>query len=864
MKCLILILSVTCAFAGTTGRIAGLVTDPDGELIAGATVLIVGTSYGSMTDMNGEYLIHNLPSGEYSLEVRMVGFGTQIAEGTIVITDMTTRIDFQLSSEAAGTTVINVSDQRGMIVFDETSTVHVISREEIETMPVATLQDLTQLQAGALYAGGGIHMRGGRAGEIVYLVDGIPMMDPSSSLFTFNIPMSAISEITVMSGGFTAEYGNAQSGVVNIITRTGGDTYTGNINAHYGDYSIVGTEQTNLTNYTQWEDQMFRGDALGGEFAVGGPEPLTTYLLPALGLDIPGNISLFSTIDLANYGHDRLDSRSNWDNNWEDGISGTLKLTYIPSPGTRFMASGYYENSDMGWRDWRWSRINEADIDDGDTLHYAKDENLALPTRISESHSISFSLTQTLSDMIFAEIKYNHYQTDEKYRIVSENGGWIGDGFTEEDWLSYEYVNPAVDPDDFYRSSTHAWLRHDSRSIVRTGRIDLTALLGNYHQLKTGWEGRFFEITQSDRYITGGGVLSTGTEADAILHGIYLQDRIEYTAGLIVNAGLRLDYINPQTEGTDAKYNISPRLGISHPITERDIIRMSYGHYYQVPNLSLMFWGTDVNTGGDPLYGNPNLEPEETVSYEIGLKHQFDSFTLVGVTGFYKNISGLVSVEYQEETGTFWQFINDEGVGTVRGTEVTFMRLPHEWLGFNFNYTYSIAKGPRSSVLEEVEYGTSDPVPHDDVYLDWDQRHMVNASFNFSVPFGEGPKIADYHFLEGAGLQLSWSYGSGIPYDNASHGTHPWFRNQKRYPARMNTNLTVDRGFDFAGIGLDFYCSVYNLFNRRNIERIYNVAWYDADMDGDGEPDHNPTGSMNNMAAWSPARHFLFGLKISW
>ncbi|MBC8428703.1 MAG: TonB-dependent receptor, partial [FCB group bacterium] len=419
-----------CVSAGTTGRIAGVVTDSEGEPLVGASVMIVGTSHGSMTDTRGEYLIHNLQAGEYSLQAQMIGHADRIVQGAVVITDMTTRIDFQLNSEAVGTTVINVSDQRGMIVFDETSTVHVIGREEIETMPVATLQDLTQLQAGALYAGGGIHMRGGRAGEIVYLVDGIPIMDPSSNLFTFNIPMSAISEITVMSGGFTAEYGNAQSGVVNIITRTGGDSYTGNINTHLGDYSVVGTEQTNLTNYTQWEDQLFRGNALGGEFAVGGPEPITTYLLPALGIDIPGNIGLFSTLDIANYGHDRLDSRGNWDNNWEDGISATLKLNYIPSPGTRIMTSGYYENSNSGWRDWTWSRINEDNVDDGDTLNYAKDESLALPTRLNENHSISFSLTQTLSDMMFVEMKYNHYQIDEKYRIEAEDGGWIGDGFS--------------------------------------------------------------------------------------------------------------------------------------------------------------------------------------------------------------------------------------------------------------------------------------------------------------------------------------------------------------------------------------------------------------------------------------------------
>jgi len=865
---LILLIICTAAMAGTTGRIAGTVTGSDGSPAIGASIIIPGTSTGAMTDINGEYMMHNLTPGEYTIEARMVGTSSQRAEGVIVISDMTTRLDFVLEEGTAGATVIQVSEQRRMIVFDETSTVHVIGRDEIETMSASSLQELTGIQPGALYSGGGLHMRGGRSGEVLYLIDGIPVMDPSTNLYAMNLPLSAISEITVMSGGFSAEYGNAQSGIVNIVTREGGTSYAGDIEGRMGALSIVGDERVNLTDYTQWEDQIYRGDATIGGLSLGGPEPITNYLLPAIGIDVPGESSLFFSSEWQRSGHDHLDSRGFWDNNLIDLWTGNLKLSSRIN-GTRIMVSGFYSNTRRGWRDWLWSRINEPNIDDGDTLHYATEEAFALPTRLNENWSINTAITQTLSDNMFLELKYGYYRTIEKYRIRDLDEGYIGDGYTLEDWLDLDLDIPYPDPDGFYRSGQHSWIRHDSDSRVHTSRADLTWQATPHHQLKGGIESRSFVTSVSDIYYSydPDDILLTVIEpAEPVMTGIYIQDRIEYLAGLIVNAGLRMDRFDPNFEGAESKTHFSPRLGISHPITERDIIRASYGHYYQIPNLTLMYWGSAVSQSGDldPLEGNPDLDPEETVSYEIGLKHQFDDFTLIDLTGFYKHITGLVTTEFNETTGEYWQFVNGEGIGTIRGAELTFTRRLDRFWGINLNYTYSIAKGPRSSPLEVYQYGVGQLLPNDDIYLDWDQRHMANASLNLQIPRGEGPRIGSYHFLEGTRAGITWNYGSGIPYDNASHGTHPFFRNQKRYPARMTTNLTLSREFWIGDMTLSAYTTIYNLFNRRNIDRIYNVSWYDADQDGDGEPDHNPTGPLGNPAAWSPARHFLFGLRINW
>ncbi|MEA3266106.1 MAG: TonB-dependent receptor, partial [Candidatus Fermentibacteria bacterium] len=168
------------ATAGTTGKIAGRVTDTDGNPLIGATVMITGTAFGAMTDSNGEYFIINLQPGTYDLLSRMVGMGEQTKEGASVIADMTTRMDFVLNPEAIGNTVITVTDQRGMILRGVTSSVSVVTRDEIRTMPVAGITDVVNQQAGAVDHGG-LHMRGGRGGEVSYVVDGVTQTDPNGN-----------------------------------------------------------------------------------------------------------------------------------------------------------------------------------------------------------------------------------------------------------------------------------------------------------------------------------------------------------------------------------------------------------------------------------------------------------------------------------------------------------------------------------------------------------------------------------------------------------------------------------------------------------------------------------------------------------
>ncbi len=902
------------ATAGTTGKIAGRVTDSDGNPLIGATVMIIGTSFGAMTDPNGEYFIINLQPGTYNLRSSMVGMGEQTKEGASVIVDMTTRMDFVLNPEAVGNTVITVTDQRGMILRGVTSSVSVVTRDEIRTMPVAGITDVVNQQAGAVDRGG-LHMRGGRGGEVAYVVDGVSQTNPNGNASDQSLPLSAVAETSVISGGFGAEYGNAQSGIINVVTREGGRSYTGSISMNGNNFDALGISEDWTWGYpgSWWAGPMFDGEdgqilqefgqnktsafaeaRLSAEAAIGGPEPITQILLPAMGLDVGADVRFFGTVKWLQSGGGTDGNYGYYLNTGSDQWNGNLKLTIKPNPRTKLNFSGFYRNQEARvYRGWSYARYQDPYTDPlTGVVHPGSDLRYGLPLGTTNNHSIGFSLTQTLSDASFLEFKLNQYVADYTRRIQQEEGGYFGEDFTRDDWLNYT-PDRVQDSDGFYRSGIdrNAWM--DQRSSTSTARLDVTSQVNQQHQLKFGVEGKYYDIYDYTVDTASGGNIYMG-EWQAYPHAAsaYLQDKMEYR-GMIVNAGIRFDYfdpnyndfpadltnpVNPGTSVEDpdhilnpvsvsAKYHLSPRLGFSHPITERDVLHFTYGHYFQVPDFNNMFDGADFDlSGAFPMVGNPDLEPEETIAYEVGVKHMFDDLTMLDVTGYYKDITGLIDMQknYFTAVDAYDLYINGD-YGNVRGAEFTLMRRPSNFVSFSTNYTYSIAKGKSSSARQNYDYAWAGwVIPKRESFLEWDERHAINVNADFRIPRNEGPAWGGTRYLQGFGLSMQWSYGSGFPYNASSQATADPVINGERYPYTMSTTAKLNKMFWMGDTSLNVYVWALNLFNRANINNIIDPAWYDADLTGTGSPSHDPRGSQGNPVAYSRRRQIRFGIDFEW
>ena len=868
----ILVLSalIFSAFGSGTGALTGAVKDTEGNPVIGASVLIVGTQSGCMTDASGQYYISRLSPGEYSITARMVGMAPVTVNGVVIVSDQNTTINFQMQPEAAGSTVITVTGQRNLVLETVPSTIHVVDREQIETMPVTGLIDVIQSQAGVSSRGGEIHIRGGRAAEVEFLLDGSSMRSPVTSSYAATVPLAAIAEASTITGGLNAEYGNALSGVVKMVTREGGDEYQGNLVVSSGDNTAFGIESSQRDVADPSENDNFRGDCLQGTASIGGPEPISSYFLPALGINLPGTYSVFSAVEFSRSGYDLKDSRDNWENNWQTNISGIVNLTGQPNPLTGFSILGRYSYRQSGWDQWAWSQYDEPVYIEG-TPYLGGNPDYALPLRFDESWGVTLGLSRLIGRSTVLEASANRSEFSQWSRIRDGSGGYIGEDLTPSAWYAEHFPDRVTDSLGFFHSGIHssAWL--DSRSSVYSGKVEVTIQLNSVFKLKSGIEGKYFDIY--DYGVTVNPPSQTWVniwKADPRSASGFLQSSANFSGAMVLTTGLRVDVFDPHTQMTvpgetgaqevPTKVQISPRFGVNHPISERDVFFATYGRYFQMPSFDKMFSGTNYNLGGDfTIVGNPDLDAVRTISYEAGVRHRTGELSTVSFSAFYKEITGLVQTSpvSQESSGTFFMYGNDDSYATVQGAEMTFLQLPGDILSGNVSYTYSIAEGRYSSATEQYEYSSEgySVIPVDDNYLSWDQRHQLNASVHIAFGQEGGPEIGGFHPLQYTGIGLNWTYGSGYPYSPESEGSLPEI-NTKRQPWTMNTDLMCTRSIPVGELSLRASMTIFNLFNRKNIEYIYDPVLYETL----GEPG----GASENPAAFSSARHLFFGLGLEW
>ena len=275
-----LILLNSTIFAASTGKIKGTILDDKGEAVIGASVLVKGTTRGAMTDFDGKYIITQMEPGIYTLLITHLEFTTVEITDIQVKADITSEANQELSPKATDIDkIIKVKGKQDQLKIYETANQQTITKEEIEKAPVTTVDDLlTQVAGVVTNTQGEIFIRGGRAGEVSYIVDGVPINDPLGSLGQAGAQLSLVSgsiqEIQIIKDGFDPEYGDALSGIVKITTRTGSkDNTVVNMQFITDDFG-----NPSLNKYSRNNDYV--------RFSFSGPDPIfKSRILPALGLN---------------------------------------------------------------------------------------------------------------------------------------------------------------------------------------------------------------------------------------------------------------------------------------------------------------------------------------------------------------------------------------------------------------------------------------------------------------------------------------------------------------------------------------------------------------------------------------------------
>ena len=266
---LIMLALASTIMAATTGKISGVVVEKtSGEAMIGVNIIVEGTSLGAVTDITGYYVILNVQPGYQTLKATMIGYSQYTIEDVRVEIDRTQTVNIEMAEEVLEGQSVVIVAERKVIKMDVAASQRSVTAEGIEELPVTSVAEVLTLQAGV----SGFSVRGGGTDETSLMIDGIELKDERTNKPITGIPLSSVQEISVQTGGFSAEYGNVRSGVVNVVTKDGSGGYSGTLTIKH---SAAEPKHFGISPYD--EDSFYMRPYLDAAVAWTGTEVGETY-----------------------------------------------------------------------------------------------------------------------------------------------------------------------------------------------------------------------------------------------------------------------------------------------------------------------------------------------------------------------------------------------------------------------------------------------------------------------------------------------------------------------------------------------------------------------------------------------------------
>ncbi len=830
--------------AGITGKLAGKVTDAQTkEALIGVNVVVTATRLGGATDLDGNYFVINLPPGTYTIRATLLGYSAATFQNIKISADQTTRLDFSLSPEALQLQSITVTAETPTVRKDLTSTESKITGDDISMLPVNDVASVVNLQAGVVDG----HFRGGRSGEVKYLIDGVSVNDAFTGQSAIESEVNSIQELQVITGTFNAEYGEALSGVVNQITKIAGESYAASASVYGGDY--LSTHKDIFRNIQNLSPLATHNAQATFSGPIPGTSNFIKFFLSGRYVYDDGYIygkRVFNPKDSSNFS---ANDRKDWYigatgdgknvpmNNSERGtIQG--KLQFKVGEGKGIVLSGMYQAEK--YRDYDHAYTLNPD---GDYQNYQK------------NYLVSVAYTHVFTKSSFLDVLGSYVNADYK-RYVYENP------------LDPRYVNPDrkkdVSGNAFLTGGTQNWHFYHTSSTL-TSKLDFTSQLDLVHQIKTGVELNYHTLDYKDFQVEVDA--STGYKPTLpqpgnfdynvyknhpVQFAYYMQDKIEFDY-LVINAGLRFDLFNPDSKvlknpdnigvlddyspqgvynstkpvypdslfsKATTKYAVSPRLGISYPMGDKGAIHISYGHFFQVPPFEYLYKNPNFRIASSSDYpnnigtsiGNADLKPQQTTMYEIGLQQEVFTNFSTNVTVYYKDIRNLLGTEIHVKNNVlaYSKFVNRD-YGAVSGFTLSFEKRFINGFGATLDYTYQNAKGNASDPNDAYAKSQSSPpveVNKQLVSLDWDRRHSIN----FTITLGDP---SDYI------ASFVGRFGTGLPYTPSIQNARTGLENSDNRPSIFNVDFYFTKYYQVFGYNLSAFVKIYNLFDAENELNVF-------------------------------------------
>jgi len=888
----ILLSGIVSIFGQGTGKVTGRIVDAaKNEPLVGVNVLFKGTYYGAATDLNGKFTVSNIAPGSYTVTISFIGYTSVQYTGYKIEAGKTKELNIKLTESSLTLDHdIVVYGKAPLLEVEETQSKTTISSNDIKNAVVENISDVISQQAGVVQEDNEIHIRGGRTYENAFLLNGVSIQDPLAGTgYGLKLSANSIEEVDVITGGYNAEFGQATSGVVNVRTKEGGDNYSG----------FISYKTDNLGNPGSYH--VFNTDIL--EADLGGPEPITSLILPSIGINIPGKITFFGNFNMnisdgitegyykpasnhvfsSIFGGTKFAPRISNDWFWLG------KLTYKYSP--TFKISYSFNQSVSISQNTGELQTNLEFVEPSPGYQYTFQNILDQANTYTHDNKYqSLTLTQTLNSKTYYEISLNYFYT----HLRADANGQSWTQYTQPkdipnipiQYYNLNHDTIGVIPGDGFWDYGNPSTWHDHYLEEYSVKGDVTSFFDEKNKFKAGFESQFQEMQVADIYEPWVGELGLNNDIYKVfpaLGNLYAQDNINF-GGMILNFGLRFDYWFPGKYVDDAvnnpavitipdqtreaykndtygwfggrrfKARLSPRLGISHPVSNNQTLFFSYGHFSKWPRPQFVYAKLNPLNAGSSFqqFGNPNLNPETTVAYELGLKTQFTPNDVLTVTAYYKDIFDYINTKSVQLTST--RFINQSFITYVnsdyarsRGLELEFKKRIGDWFTGTFNGAYAIITGKSSSADEGalvLQGDINESVK--EKYMPWDRPLTASLTTNFYVEkgqplFGFGKGILDDYnlylrFFFESGKRYTPAYLTG--YDN--QGRPMYIASTTDLYTNIGANwfwidLNFEKYFTVSGLDFSFIVEANNILDTQN-SAIINPVTGKAYQSGDPVP----------------------------
>jgi len=885
-----------------TGSIKGKVVDESSdETLIGATVVVVGTYKAASTDVDGNFKIEGIKAGDYSIKISYIGFADKVFNGIRIQSGKTKELNVRLTPSEQALREVEIVGERNLVNLESAKSEFTISEEEIEEMNARNVQEIAAMQTGINKTPDGLQIRGARVYETEYVVDGISAQDPLAGTgFGVNVASSSISSLNIVTGGAGAEFGNGTSGVISTTIKEGGD-----------QLEFSGSWQRDNLGFDKNQGTSWNTDIV--ELSAGGPILKTNKKMTFF-----ANLTARLTDTYFGEEADQLRS-SLFDNDptlWaprqDNNFTNTIKLSYQFPKGTKLSITNQHSLSiNQNTRTLQivgfdailqpgYQFNRSLNLDNATTYtHHSNLTALNFKKIINDQWWFNVSLGRLFTNLR-ADANGRPFREETVDQIVSEES-MVTDPveiFNPADEVKFVLPGPGlvnnggISPvwhDHFVREYT---IKSSFTKFSKSQKNKLT--MGFEHKLTkyqwvdviSPWIGAPIQI--NDTLTSPSTSIGSSNDIWSVKPfngGIFFSDEIRYR-GITATLGMRFNYWAPgafadnavddpnspvieqvrqdyldntvEVFGRRIKTRLLPKINVAFPVTENNSLYFNYSHSMRLPHPRFVYAGLDPELQDRSFLsnlGNPDINPEVNISYEVGYKTQITKDLALTLAAFNNNRFDYIvqrRVIVNDITGrpvTKRMFINQDFariLGMEASVNVRFAKYFRSFL----NATFQVARGKSNSAREsglQIEQNGAVELTSEQ-FLAFDRPWDITLGLVFNSD--SSLKIAGKP-IPGWSAFVSFNYVSGLRYtpyrqDGTNDIGRPLFERlddqflEEVGKAWIQSDLKISKNIWFSKkkrTGLVFSLEIRNLLDIENAQ-IVNPITGEGYQEGDDVPNN--------------------------